>query len=110
MSPPEDHPARRLPASRCGPQSGPGDGIDVAQCLEVLDSVVARSFLAGLALENVHVSVGPQAAVGVDLALGQLDETVREVRDIVFRLGSANTRIQLASPSDVSESEPHDTG
>ena len=84
MPPPEDHPARRVPTGRCGPQDVHGDGIGVARCLEVLDSVVARSFLASLALENVHVSVSPQAAADVDLALGQLDEIVREVRDIAF--------------------------
>jgi hypothetical protein len=104
MSPPEDHPARRVPTGRYGPRSGPGDGIGIAQCLGVLDSVVRRSFLAGFALENVHASVGPQPGADVDLALGQLDEIVREVRDIAFQWGSADARIQPAGPSDVSES------
>lgn len=92
-----------MPADRCGPTDGPGDGIDVARCLAVLDSVAARSFLAGFVLENVHVNAGPQAAAGVDLALGQLDEIAREVRDIAFRSGSRDTRIQPAGPSDGSE-------
>ena len=95
-----------MPAGRCAPPSAPGNGIGVARCLEVLDSVVARSFLAGFALETVHVSAGPQPAADVELALalGQLDEIVREVRDIAFQLGSADTRIQPAGPSDGSES------
>ena len=104
MPPSEDHPARRVPAGRCGPQRGPDDSIGVARCLAVLDSAVARSFLAGIALENVHASAGPQAAADVDLALGQLDEIVREVRDIAFQLGNADTRIQPAGSSDASES------
>ncbi len=101
--PPEDHPARCVPAGRYGPRGGPGTGIGVAWCLQVLDSVVARSFLAGFALENVHVTGGPQPAADVDLALGQLDEIVRAVRDIAFQLRSADTRIQPAGPSDGSE-------
>jgi len=104
MSPPEDHPARHAPTGQCGPPSGPGNGIGVAQCLEVLESVVVRSFLAGFALENVHLSVGPRPAADVGLALGQLDELVREVRDFAFQLGSADPRIQPAGPSDGSES------
>ena len=110
MSPPEDHPARRVPTGQYGPQGGPGDGIDIARCLGVMDSVVARSFLAGFALENVHVSVGPQAAAGVNHALGQLDEIVREVRDIAFQLG-AGTRgsSPLAHPT-AANADPHDTG
>ena len=103
MPPPEDHPARRVPIGRYGPQGGSDDRIDVARCLGAMDSVVARSFLAGFALENVHVSVGPQAAAGVDLALDQLDEIVREVRDIAFRSGSGDTRIQFPGLSDGSE-------
>ncbi len=104
MSPPEDHPSRPVPVGWCGPPSGSGNGIGVAQCLEVLDSVVVRSFLAGLALENVHVSVGQRPTAGVGLALSQLDEIVREVRDFAFQLGCADTRIQPAGPSDGSES------
>jgi hypothetical protein len=107
MPPSEDHPARRVPAGRCGPQSGLGNCIGVGRCLAVLDSVVARTFVAGVALENVHASAGPQTAADVDLALGQLDEIVREVRevrDIAFQLGNADTRIQPAGPSDASES------
>jgi len=93
-----------VPTGRFGSRGGSGNGIGVARCLEVLDSVVARSFLAGFALENVHAGAGPQAAVGLDYALGQLDEIVREVRDIAFRSGSGDTRIQPAGPSDGSES------
>jgi hypothetical protein len=104
MSLPEDHPARRVPSGRCGPQDAPGDGIGVARCFAVLDNVVARSFLAGFVLENVYVLVGPQADANVDLALGELDEIVREVRDIAFHSGSRDTRIQPAGPSDGSES------
>jgi hypothetical protein len=104
MPPPEDQPIRRALTGRYGAQGCPGNGIGVARCLEVLDSVVARSFLAGFALENVHVNAGPQQGAGVDLALGQLEEIVREVRDIAFQLGDADTRIQPADPSDGSES------
>ncbi len=104
MSPSEDHPARRVPAGQCGPQSGLGNCIGVGRCLAVLDSVVARSFVAGVALENVHASAGPQTAADVDLALGQLGEIVREVRDIAFQVGNADTRVQPAGPSDASES------
>ena len=109
MSPSEDHPARRVPAGRCGPPSDLGNCIGVGRCLAALDSVVARSFVAGVALENVHASAGLQTAADVDLALGQLGEIVREVRDIAFQLVNADTRIQPAGPSDASESEPHDT-
>ncbi len=69
-----------------------------------MDSVVARSFVAGVPLENVHASAGPQTAADVDLALGQLGEIVREVRDIAFQVGNADTRVQPAGPSDASES------
>ena len=110
MSPPEDHPARRVPTGRCGPQSGPDDSIGVARCLAVLDSVAARSFLAGFALENVHVSVGPQPVAGVDLALGQLDELVREVRDIAFQSGSGTRGSSLLAHPTAANEEPHDTG
>ena len=109
MSASEDHQARRVPAGRSGPQRGLGNCIGVGRCLAVLDSVVARSFVAGVALENVHASAGLPTAADVDLALGQLGEIVREVRDIAFQLGNADTRIQPAGPSDASESEPHDT-
>jgi hypothetical protein len=109
MPPPENHPARRAPARRPGPQRGPGNSTGAARCLEVLDSVVARSLLAGLTLENAHPSTGPQAAAGADLALGQLDEIVREARDIAFQLADADTQAQPASPSHARESGPHDT-
>ena len=75
-----------------------------------MDSVAARSFLAGFTLETAHVLVCPQPDAVVDLALGQLDEIVRDVRDIAFQSGSRDMRIQPPVHPTAANEEPHDTG
>jgi len=71
-----------------------GDGLDGDGWVSLADRVVARVFLAGLALQSVRAG-GPEAAGGVDRALGQLDQAVREIRDVAFRLESGRgTRVR----------------
>ena len=94
---PDGDPVRRAPRVPCGPWAGPGHEIDAAWCLSVLDSATARSFAAGFALELAQQG-GPGTAVGVDRALGQLDQIVREVRDVTFYLGGTDTRILPVGP------------
>jgi len=102
---PDGDPIQRAPRVPYGPWAGPGHEIDAAWCLGVLDSVTARSFAAGFALELAQGG-GPGAAVGVDRALGQLDQIVREVRDIAFYLAGTDTRILLTGPASGSRPAP----
>lgn len=104
MPRPEGDPARHVPPVWCAPHARPGHDIGVARCLSLLDSVTERSFLAGLALENLRVSSGPEAAAGICRALGQLDELIREVRDFALELHGADTRVRSSGPAGAGES------
>jgi len=67
-----------------------------------LDSVIAHSFLAGLALADVRTyECMPEAASRVDHALGQISEIVREVHDAALQLQSADARIRTVGPADL---------
>ena len=65
------------------------DRLQVLDATSVLDSVIAHAFQAGLALQTVRGG-GPEAAAGVDHALGHLEEIVRQVRDLAFQHPSAD--------------------
>jgi hypothetical protein len=71
--------------------------------VSVLDSVVAHALRAGLALQGVRPG-GLEAAAGVDHALGQLDEIVRQVRDLAFQLRGPGTRIRRLGPDSTGRS------
>jgi hypothetical protein len=77
----ESEPAAGRPAHPAA-QARPVHQPDV---ISVLDSVIAHAFQAGLALQNVRPG-GPAATADVDHALRQLEEIVRQVRDLVFQL------------------------
>ncbi len=71
-----------------GPQVRPHQNPDA---VSVLDSVVRRAFRAGLALQNI-LPGSPQATAAIDRALGQLEEILREARDLAFQLQGTGTR------------------
>jgi hydroxymethylpyrimidine pyrophosphatase-like HAD family hydrolase len=91
--PPPGHSIESEPAAdrvaHQAPKARPARELDA---INVLDSVIAHTFQAGLALQNVRPS-GPAAAADVEHALGQLDEIVRQVRDLTFQLRSPDTQI-----------------
>ena len=89
----ESQPACDRPAQQASPAQA-DHGLDA---VSVLDSVVAHAFRAGLTLQGVRPG-GLEAAAGVDHALGQLDEIVRQVCDLAFQLRGPGTRIRRLGP------------
>jgi len=74
--------------------------------VSVPGSVIVHAFQAGLALQNMQ----PSGPAGVDHALGEIGEIVRQVRDLAFQLQSADTRIQPLGPGSRSGSGPDNAG
>jgi signal transduction histidine kinase len=62
------------------------------------DKVIQRLFATGLALEGIsRLASRPEVAAGLERAVNDLDETIREIRTTIFDLGQSRV------PSDVTQ-------
>ncbi|MGI9021858.1 MAG: histidine kinase, partial [Acidimicrobiales bacterium] len=58
-----------------------GDDAVVATA-DLHDTVIQRLFATGLALQGTVRSAGPEVAERIQGAVGELDETIREIRSV----------------------------